>query len=125
MPPRVLVVDDSMLIRHTVCRYLEECGCEVESAVNGADALERLAAAVPSLIITDLQMPKMTGSELITRLKGNPRTAGIPVVVLAGKRTAGSAPEEQRAEFVIYKDIDIDAQLKRVLRATLGLIAQA
>lgn len=120
MPPVVLVVDDSMLIRHTVCRYLEERGLQVESAVNGLDALEHLAGGRPDLIITDLQMPKMGGSELISQLKAKPETASIPVVVLAAKRTASSAPEEQRADFIIYKDIDIEAQLKRVLAATLG-----
>lgn len=125
MPPVVLVVDDSMLIRHTVCRYLEERGLQVESAVNGLDALEHLAGARPDLIITDLQMPKMSGSELITELKARPETADIPVVVLAAKRTSSSAPEEQRADFIIYKDIDIEAQLKRVLTATLGSAAQA
>lgn len=125
MPPVVLVVDDSMLIRHTVCRYLEERGLGVESAVNGADALERLAAVRPDLIITDLQMPRMTGSELITELKASSATAGIPVVVLAAKRTSSSAPEEQRADFVIYKDIDIESQLKRVIEATVGGVAKA
>ncbi len=125
MPPVVLVVDDSMLIRHTVCRYLEERGFAVESAVNGADAVERLASVKPALIITDLQMPKMTGSELITHLKANAGTAEIPIVVLAAKRTASSSPEEQRADYVIYKDIDIDSQLSRVVNATLGDPAKA
>lgn len=125
MPPVVLVVDDSMLIRHTVCRYLEERGFNVESAVNGADAVERLATVHPALIITDLQMPKMTGSELITHLKSQSTTAEIPVVVLAAKRTASSAPEEQRADYVIYKDIDIESQLSRVIGATLGDPANA
>jgi CheY-like chemotaxis protein len=125
MAPVVLVVDDSMLIRHTVCRYLEARGLGVESAVNGAEALERVAAVRPDLIITDLQMPRMTGSELISELKASAATAGIPVVVLAAKRTASSAPEEQRADFVIYKDIDIESQLKRVLEATVGGTAKA
>lgn len=121
----VLVVDDSMLIRHTVCRYVEERGFQVDSAVNGADALERLCARRPDLIITDLNMPRMTGTELITHLKEKAETAEIPVVVLAAKRTSSSAPEEQRADFVIYKDIDIESQLKRVLAATLGDTVQA
>jgi len=55
----VLVVDDSMLIRHTVCRFLEQRGFSVEAATNGQDAVDTLKRVVPDLIITDMQMPKM------------------------------------------------------------------
>ena len=64
-----LVVDDSMLIRYTVCRFLEERGFAVESATNGLEALQVLARVMPGLIVTDMQMPKMSGTELITSLK--------------------------------------------------------
>ena len=57
-----LVVDDSMLIRHTVCRYLEERGFAVETAANGQEALETLKRLQPDLIITDMHMPKMGGT---------------------------------------------------------------
>ena len=60
MVPIALVVDDSMLIRHTVCRYFEERGCRVESATNGEEALAMLQELRPDIIITDLQMPKWT-----------------------------------------------------------------
>jgi CheY-like chemotaxis protein len=111
-----LVVDDSMLVRHTVCRFLEERGFAVESATNGKEALGLLASIRPDLIVTDLQMPKMTGSELITELKGRPETATIPIVVLAAKRSAHDTFPEERADFVIHKDIDIVAQLDRAIR---------
>src|SRR5579872_443682 len=114
-----MVVDDSMLIRHTVCRYLEERGFSVESATNGQEALEMLAALNPDIIITDLQMPKMDGGELITKLKENSATAGIPIVVLAGKSDS-IVPEAKVANFVIYKDIDIEVQLRRALATALG-----
>jgi len=71
MPLNALVVDDSMLIRHTVCRYLEERGFAVETAANGQEALETLKRQHPDLIITDMHMPKMGGSEFITALKSN------------------------------------------------------
>ena len=111
-----------MLIRHTVCRFLEERGFAVESATNGVDALEMLANLHPDLIITDLQMPKMTGSELITALKNKQETAKIPIVILAGKQTMApqETPKERRADFIIYKDIDIEAQLGKALATALG-----
>jgi len=73
MPAVALVVDDSMLIRYTVCRFLEERGFQVESATNGQEALQIIERVLPELIFTDLQMPKMSGSELITALKKNPQ----------------------------------------------------
>ncbi len=117
MSRSALVVDDSMLIRHTVCRFLEERGFSVESATNGVEAIDLLSNFHPDIIITDLSMPKMTGSELITALKARADVAGIPIVVLAAKRAASEAPSEDRAQFVIYKDIDIEAQLARAIEA--------
>ena len=114
-----LVVDDSMLIRHTVCRFLEERGFAVESVTNPVEALALLATVLPSLIITDMQMPKMSGSEFITALKGNPHTATIPIVILAG-RQSGFDQSEKRANYAIYKDIDIESQLQIALTAALG-----
>lgn len=111
-----LVVDDSMLIRHTVCRYLEERGFTVECAADGMEALEVLTRVQPALIVTDIRMPKMSGSELITALKSKPETAAVPIIIVAGR---ASGPET-RADFAIYKDIDIEGQLQTALEAVLG-----
>jgi CheY-like chemotaxis protein len=114
-----LVVDDSMLIRYTVCRFLEERGFTVESATNGVEALQILERTHPALIVTDMQMPKMSGSELITALKKNPETATIPIIIVAG-RASGFDEKETRANFAIYKDIDIQGQLEKALDAVMG-----
>jgi len=121
MPQQIaLVVDDSMLIRHTVCRFLEQRGFSVASATNGLEAMEILSNVLPDLIVTDLMMPKMTGSELISAVKANPRMARIPLVVLAGRRSASEMKPEGRADYVIFKDIDIEEQLGKALAMTLG-----
>jgi CheY-like chemotaxis protein len=119
-----LVVDDSMLIRHTVCRFLEERGFTVESATDGQEALEALKRVRPDIIITDIQMPKMNGSELITAVKNEPALAGIPIVIVAG-RQSGFEQTEKRADFTIFKDIDIEDQLAKVLQVVLGAKARA
>jgi len=119
MPAVALVVDDSMLIRYTVCRFLEERGFAVEAATNGVEALQILERVHPDLIVTDMQMPKMSGSELITALKKNAETANIPIIIVAG-RASGFDESEKRANFAIYKDVDIDAQLSKALDAVLG-----
>jgi CheY-like chemotaxis protein len=119
MPKVALVVDDSMLIRYTVCRSLEERGFTVESATNGAEAVQILERIHPDVVVTDMQMPKMSGSELITYLKKNPKTAGIPIIIVAG-RASGFDEKEKRANFAIYKDIDIQGQLEKALDAVMG-----
>jgi CheY-like chemotaxis protein len=115
-----LVVDDSMLIRHTVSRFLEERGFTVECAANGQDAVEALKHIHPDLVVTDIQMPKMSGTELITVLKSNPATAAIPIVIVAG-RQSGFEKTETRANYAIFKDIDIEEQLAKALEAVLGI----
>jgi CheY-like chemotaxis protein len=119
MPAVALVVDDSMLIRYTVCRFLEERGFAVESATNGVEALQILERVHPDLIVTDMRMPKMSGSELITALKRDPETASIPIIIVAG-RASGFDEKETRANFAIYKDIDIQAQLEKALDAVMA-----
>jgi CheY-like chemotaxis protein len=118
IPVAALVVDDSMLIRHTVCRFLEARGFSVESATNGLEALERVQHRIPDIIITDMNMPQMSGSDLITALKSEPKTAGILVITLAGK-SSGFDDGEQRANFSIFKDIDIEDQLAKALQTVL------
>jgi CheY-like chemotaxis protein len=118
-----LVVDDSMLIRHTVCRFLEERDFVVESATNGHEALEALKRVRPDIIITDIQMPKMDGTEFITAVKSNQALAGIPIVIVAGKQS-GFEHTEKRANYTIFKDIDIEDQLAKALQVLLGGKAQ-
>lgn len=68
MPATVLVVDDQPDIRNVIAAILEAEGYRVETAANGREALERLSAHAPSLILLDLHMPVMTGWELHERL---------------------------------------------------------
>src|ERR1051325_568123 len=120
MPLVALVVDDSMLIRHTVCRFLEERGFTVQAATNGLEALEALKTLRPDLIVTDIQMPKMSGSELIAVLRSQPGTQHIPVMIVAGKQS-GFEATEHGANFAIFKDIDIQEQLAKGLQVILGI----
>jgi CheY-like chemotaxis protein len=66
-----------------------------------------------------MQMPLMCGSELITAVKARPETSNIPIVIVAG-RSSGFDEREKRAQFVIFKDIDIDQQLEKALAETVG-----
>lgn len=117
-----LVVDDSMLVRHTVCRFLEKRGFVVTAVSNGEEAIEKVVEIRPALIVTDIRMPKVDGSQLITALKSNPETANIPIIIVAG-RQSGFERTEKRADFVIYKDIDIESQLVKAVTAIFGAAA--
>jgi CheY-like chemotaxis protein len=122
IPKTALVVDDSMLIRHSVCRFLEERGFIVESATNGVEALEVLTNFVPDIIITDLSMPRMGGAELIAKIRELEVFSDTPILVLAARRSADEMTRElpTGAAAVIFKDIDIEAQLGSALAATLN-----
>ena len=111
-----LVIDDSMLIRHTVCRFLETRGFKVETATNGIAALEALESIRPDLIVTDLQMPQLSGYQLIDTLKANEETAGIPILVLAAKPSA-EIPLDTRIHTLIYKDLNVEEQLDQALES--------
>lgn len=113
-----LVVDDSMLIRYSICRFLEARGFAVEAAINGAEALELMARVRADLIVTDMRMPKMSGSEFITALKSKDETSGVPIIVVTSKAN-GSCQADERADFVIYKDIDVETQLDAALEAVM------
>ena len=119
MTKAALVVDDSMLIRYTVSRFLEDRGFKVESATDGVQALEILGWLRPSLVVTDMHMPKMSGSEFITALKSKPETAKIPIIIVAARASAFDQTEK-RADFAIFKDIDIEGQLEKALASVTG-----
>jgi CheY-like chemotaxis protein len=122
IPKTALVVDDSMLIRHSVCRFLEERGFIVESATNGVEALAVLDNFVPDIILTDLSMPRMGGAELVMRIRQLDVFADTPILILAARRSASDLSTQMPAgaAAVIFKDIDIEEQLGRALDATLA-----
>ncbi|PYX83514.1 MAG: hypothetical protein DMG70_10050 [Acidobacteria bacterium] len=120
MTRSALVVDDSMLARHSVSRLLETRGFKVESVCSGQEALDRLENYRPSLIVTDMKMPGMSGNELIAALKANRRTAGIPIIIVAARQSGMDVDSEARADYAIYKDIDVESQLDKALKALFG-----
>lgn len=111
-----LVIDDSMLIRHTVSRFLETRGFKVETASDGIAALEAMKTIHPDLILTDLQMPQLSGYQLIDTLKADEETAAIPILVLAARPLA-DVPLDARIHTLIYKDLNVEEQLDQALES--------
>jgi len=81
---KILLVEDSKLLRITNKRTLVKAGYDVISAEDGEEALRCAKEQKPDLILLDLLMPKVSGLEVLTRLKHNRDTAKIPVVALSG-----------------------------------------
>lgn len=85
MSARILVVDDDTTIVRLLRMNLELEGYEVVSATNGREALEAIAQHDPDLVLCDVMMPIMDGLEVVSRLKRNPATAALPIVLLSAK----------------------------------------
>ncbi len=85
MGTRILVCDDEPHIVHVVAAKLRNAGFEVITAENGEEALERATCESPALVITDFQMPYLTGLELAERLKAEPATCGVPLILLTAR----------------------------------------
>jgi len=79
---RILVADDQEPIRVLLKMSLERLGFEVSTAKDGREALGSVRENPPDLIITDVMMPEMDGYEVLTQLRSDPATAGIPAIVL-------------------------------------------
>ena len=119
-PPLVLVVDDAADARALYGEYLEYLGFRVETAENGAQAIQSARREWPAIIIMDLAMPEMDGWQAIKRLKGDPLTADIPIVALSAF-AFGEEPQRAReagADLCLSKPC-LPSQLARVIRAML------
>ena len=83
MTIHVLAIDDSRTIRNLVRRAMEEAGFTVTTADDGVDGVERFAEVDPDVVITDINMPRMDGFELIEAVRAEPRFRGTPILVLS------------------------------------------
>ncbi len=114
---RVLVVDDAWSVRRSMQQLLEDAGYDVATAADGFEALERLRAKVPALVLTDLEMPNLNGLELTRRMQDIPQWAEIPVVMITSRTSAKHRDEGMKAGVDVYLtkpylDADLLAQVR-------------
>lgn len=93
MTHRILIVDDESHILHVLSLKLGKAGYEVLTAVDGEEGLHMARESKPDLVITDIQMPYMTGLELSRELAGDEATADIPVLILTARGYALSSED--------------------------------
>ncbi|WP_332826581.1 hybrid sensor histidine kinase/response regulator [Ramlibacter sp.] len=83
--PLVLVVDDSITVRRVTQRLLAREGYRVALAADGLQALERLAEELPSVVLSDIEMPRMDGFDLARNIRGDARLAHLPIVMITSR----------------------------------------
>ncbi|WPB57521.1 Hpt domain-containing protein [Xylophilus sp. GOD-11R] len=88
LQPLVLVVDDSITVRRVTQRLLRREGYRVALAVDGMQALERLREERPALVLSDIEMPRMDGFDLLRQIRAEPATASLPVVMITSRIAA-------------------------------------
>ncbi len=87
--PTILVVDDNQQNLELLQAYLEDLDCETVPAHDGPEALDIIAGRKPDLILLDVMMPKMSGFEVCKRVKNDPKTSDIPVIMVTALNEFG------------------------------------
>jgi len=89
VPAMVLIVDDNQQNLELLQAYLDDMDCKTVTASNGAEALEIVKKRPPDLILLDVMMPKMSGFEVCRRIKNNPKTTDIPIIMVTALTELG------------------------------------
>ena len=107
--PKILIVDDNQDSRELVIKILKKSGYQLIEAVDGEDALNKVAAAPPDLILMDISLPKIDGHEVTRRLKGQEAYKDIPIIALTAHAMKGDKEKALAAGCAGYisKPVDI------------------
>jgi DNA-binding NarL/FixJ family response regulator len=120
-PARILIVDDEPLNVDYLEQELENLGFATDTAANGLEALDRVAAASPDLVLLDVMMPGMDGFSALRVLKGDPETRLIPVVLMTALNSVEDRVRgiEAGADDFLSKPVD-DRELLARIRTALS-----
>lgn len=121
MKPLILAVDDDIRSRKLACDFLAVSGYRVAEAGDGEECLCAVTRERPDLILLDMQMPRMDGVETMKRLKGNPLTSAIPVVILSASAMDSEKKKMRDAGFniVLSKPVNL-RELMATVKACLN-----
>jgi len=122
----VLVVDDEPLTQDLLRLMLEPAGFRVTGAEHGLEALQKIQQSKPDIMILDVMMPHMDGITVCRKIRSNPETADLPIVMLSGKTHLNAVEEgiEAGANRYLAKPMsrnDLIQNLREVLAETSGV----
>ncbi len=122
---RVLVVDDSLTVRELERKLLGQAGYEVEVAVDGVDGWNAVRAGQFDLIVTDVDMPRMDGIELVRMIKQDPRLGKLPVMIVSYKDREEDRRRglEAGADYYLTKGSFHDDTLQQAVADLIGAAA--
>jgi two-component system alkaline phosphatase synthesis response regulator PhoP len=119
---KVLIADDEIHIIHVVAIKLRNNGYEVVAANNGAEAYDLACREQPDIVVTDYQMPLMTGLELIEKLRQDEKTKDIPVILLTARSFAVS--QEQQKSLGVANCLSKPFSPKELLKTIQDILYQ-
>lgn len=112
--PHLLLVDDDPDILDVVGDFLEEEGYRVSRAENGAEALRRIEALSPDLVLLDLMMPVTDGWEVLARLRNPERWCRIPIVLLSAHNALAEQAQELHADAYLGKPFEMEILIRKI-----------
>lgn len=111
---KILVVDDSECIRTLLAHILDSLGYLVSTAEDGDEALAQLSVFHPDLVLMDVEMPVLGGCEACRRIRGNPATRDIPVLMVSANQNAAERALAAGADEFIAKPFSLDEVLSKI-----------
>lgn len=119
---KILIVEDDLLMSRLYQKVFKFENYDVEMAANGREGLEKATAGKPTLILLDIMMPQMNGLEVLEKLKANPTTKKIPVVVLtnlSGSQDAETALAKGAVKYIVKSEYE-PKQVVRMVKEVLA-----
>lgn len=118
---KILIIEDDSLIVRMYKKIFEFEKYEVETAADGEEGLKKASSGNPTLILLDIMMPKINGIQVLKKLKADPATKKIPVIILtnlSGQTDAGTALKMGAVKYIVkseYKPEEVAKMVKRIL----------
>ncbi len=121
---KVLIVDDNAQNRELLEAYLDALPCKIRSVADGPEAIEAIDGDEPDLILLDIMMPKMSGFEVCEKIKANPKTRNIPIIMVTALNEVGDVERGVDAgtdDFISkpFNKLELITRVKSLLRLRL------
>lgn len=123
---KILLVEDSKFLRMATERALARAGYKVSTAEDGLDAIELARKEKPDLILLDMLLPKMTGPDVLKKLKKDPQTAAIAVVAFTGlsQKNAARLQKDGAFAFLDKSELGLDKGCEALLVSLAGIVRE-